>query len=209
MRATPSGERGGRGEAEEEPTPPRNGPRARSTRSSADPSDPSPDRGREGLQLESDPAFQRGMWTIQRVGWGVMLGVMVAALLGLLGRGPLSRTYKVHPDSPLAIEYERFGRASSPDRLRVYLLPGSSRGGEARLAIGREFFESVEEVEVEPTPLRVEAGGGWLRYRFAATEPARPTVVSLRYKPNRAGGITGRVALDGHAPFRFSQYVFP
>ncbi len=42
------------------------------------------------LEVAQDRTFQRRSWTIQRVGWVVMLLVAAAALAGLTGSGPLS-----------------------------------------------------------------------------------------------------------------------
>lgn len=44
----------------------------------------------DGPLIEDDPAFQSRMWTIQCYGRGVMAALIVVALLGLLGPGPLS-----------------------------------------------------------------------------------------------------------------------
>ena len=42
------------------------------------------------LQIEQDMGFQRTEWVVQRAGWVGMALLILAALVGLLGRGPLS-----------------------------------------------------------------------------------------------------------------------
>lgn len=43
------------------------------------------------LEIEEDLDFQRRMWRLQQIGWALLVLVVVAALLGLFGKGPLSR----------------------------------------------------------------------------------------------------------------------
>ena len=44
------------------------------------------------LQIHQDLCQERREWKIQRVGWLLMALMLVAALAGLLGPGPLSST---------------------------------------------------------------------------------------------------------------------
>jgi hypothetical protein len=42
------------------------------------------------FQIDEDLNFQRREWKIQRAGWVTMALVIIAALLGVFGAGPLS-----------------------------------------------------------------------------------------------------------------------
>lgn len=76
------------------------------------------------LELDQDIDFQRRSWAVQRVGWGVMALVALAALLGLFGPGPINNAITGSKEAPLWLEYKRFGRfQTSAMLLRVHLGP--------------------------------------------------------------------------------------
>ncbi|HEU4345558.1 MAG TPA: hypothetical protein VFU31_28750, partial [Candidatus Binatia bacterium] len=45
---------------------------------------------KRSLEIEEDLRFQERAWVVQRVGWGVMLLVIVATAAGMFGEGALS-----------------------------------------------------------------------------------------------------------------------
>lgn len=85
------------------------------------------------LEVDQDLAFERKSWAAQRIGWGVMTLAIVAALAGLLGSGPASRTRAETPDGAIAVEYDRFVRANAPTDLDVSVGRGAIRDGVVRL----------------------------------------------------------------------------
>jgi hypothetical protein len=62
------------------------------------------------LVIEQDLRFQRRTWVAQRVGWGVIACVLVAALLGLLGSGPFASRTLDSTQGGFRLEYELFLR---------------------------------------------------------------------------------------------------
>lgn len=58
-----------------------------------------------GLEVSQDLNFQRREWVVQRVGWVVMAVLLVAALLGLFGPGPLSKSIAGSASGPVRAEY--------------------------------------------------------------------------------------------------------
>ena len=57
------------------------------------------------LEVGQDLDFQRREWAVQRVGWGAMALVILAALLGLFGSsGPLSRAATNAADDLVRLE---------------------------------------------------------------------------------------------------------
>ena len=53
------------------------------------------------LAIREDMRHQRLEWAVERVGWAAVALVLVAALAGLLGHGPLSRATAGEPGSRL------------------------------------------------------------------------------------------------------------
>jgi hypothetical protein len=43
------------------------------------------------LEIGEDLKFEKWQWTVERIGWLVMVGFIVAAMLGAFGRGLFSK----------------------------------------------------------------------------------------------------------------------
>lgn len=176
---------------------------------------PAPDRGsapdhREGdLEIEQDLGYQFSSWRMQRVGWVAIAAVILAALSGLFGSGPLSRTSAVDPRSRAWLEYDRFGRQMTPATLRLHLEPGSAAGGRVRVWIDSVYLEDILIQKITPRPDREEVGPGRSYYLFTITTPDRPTVVTFHLQPERFGVLSGRVGVDDGTPLRFRQLIYP
>jgi hypothetical protein len=155
------------------------------------------------LELGQDLDYQRREWAFERAGWVVMALIVVAALLGLFGDGPLSRT--TTGNEPLRLEYNRFVHRNAPERLRVSV---AAAGDEVRLWVSRGYLEQVELREVSPRPDRVEPAGDRDEFVFRVARPGRPFTVIFRVEPEALGSVAGRVGVGDDA-VDFRQFVYP
>jgi hypothetical protein len=135
--------------------------------------------------------------------------VLVAALAGVFGSGPLSKGTAGKEGGPIWAEYHRFERQQGPSDLKVFLGPGAAAGGEGRVWIGREYLESLDLEAVTPAPVRVEAGADRFTYVFPVTDPQQGTAVTFRFRPGAMGRREGRVGLHGGQELKFSRFVYP
>lgn len=160
------------------------------------------------FEVGQDLRFQRYQWTVQRWGWVVLLLLMAAALLGLLGRGPLSSTNTATPDGAVRVDYDRFLRRSAPTTLTVTLGPAAT-DGTARVWIDREYLGKVRLQQVTPRPEREEAGPDRHTLVFRVSRPGEPAVVMLRFEPDESGLLRGRIGLGDGPEASFTQFVYP
>lgn len=165
----------------------------------------------DGLEIEQDLEFQRRSWTFQRGGWVVMILVLVAALAGLLGAGPLSSSTVTVPGA-LRVDYQRFSRYQTSETLVVHIDPAAVRGSAVRIGLDRDFL-GVSKVEtVTPPPVSVRADGRELTYEFAVARPDQPLMLTFVVQPERLGFSRGRVVLhrgEAAEPAAFWQLVYP
>lgn len=152
------------------------------------------------MEIDVDVPFQRRVWIGQRVGWFVIGILIITALLGFFGSGPMSRA-SAQGDG-LSIEYERFARLQQPTKLRFMLLTA----GPAQVELSHRYFKSVQIEQVTPEPSSVESAGEWLIYRFAGP---RPQAVIFHLKPEEFGGLAGSARIAGGNPVEFRQFVYP
>jgi hypothetical protein len=166
--------------------------------------------GRIGdLEIDQDLEFQRRTWMVQRVGWVVMALVALAALLGLLGPGPLSNATAGNQKMPLHVAYNRFVRYQTPTQLRVHLTPETGREGKARVWLSRDYLQGVQVQQVVPTPEGVEIGSDRLTYIFRLSEPSQPTAITFYVEPEQIGPLSCHIGLGSGPPLSFSQFVYP
>lgn len=163
----------------------------------------------EGFEIDEDLSFQRRSWRIQRIGWAVMALVILGALLGLLGPGPLSSTTSGNPDGPLEVEYDRFLRFETDTHLQIHLQPNAQSSDTVHLWLDRHFLEDVQIIEVTPPPDQVEPGPDRLVYHYQKTEPNTPTAVTIYFEPHAVGRLEGRIGVGEEPGVTFNQFVYP
>lgn len=134
---------------------------------------------------------------------------VVAAGLGLLGPGPLSRTRAATPDQTAIVEYERHARKSAETTLRVELLPQALGRDEVRLSLDQSYLDRMQLMRIVPAPVRSEVSSGEAHFVFASPEAGPGTFVNLTFQPERPGPVAGTLRIDRRSSISLRQVVFP
>jgi hypothetical protein len=153
------------------------------------------------FQIDEDLKFQRREWKIQRVGWVTMALVIIAALLGVFGAGPLSSA--TIEREGLRLEHERFGRLQRDTELRFTI---AGTGGPVLLLIGSEYLDRVMIERITPEPGKVEAVSDGVVFQFVLQGPA---AVTFHLTPKKFGLASGKVRLGQAAPITLTQFIYP
>jgi hypothetical protein len=162
------------------------------------------------LHLVEDMQFQRRTWAIERVGWGIMVLVVLFALAGVFAAGPLSTATISDQAGLVQVRYERFARVSAPSVLGIELAPGAITSSAVAIEIGHALARAIQIDRMQPTPSHERAGpDGSLMLEFEAVEPGRPTLVQIFATPNEVGFVEGTIGLRGQPAVRFTQFVYP
>jgi len=145
-------------------------------------------------------------WRGQRVGWVVLGLFIVAGALGLFGGGLLGRAEI--GAGRLAVDYPRFARVAvvTEMRLRIRPAPGATV---VRLRLPEAYVDRMEVERLSPEPMESELGDGWITYLFPVVVGAREGLVTVHFKPARAGVVEGAAALDGEAPLPLRHFIYP
>lgn len=156
--------------------------------------------------LERPLASYRREWLFQRLGW-VALGLfLLAAALGLLGPGGLSRARSGPP--ALLVSYDRFGRREADLPFTVRCRPPAG-GHTLRLAFAADCLQDAEMRWIRQEPDSAVAGGqGGVTYVFRRDPGAAEVEVEWSLKPEFAGSRSCRLASEG-AQARFRQWIWP
>jgi hypothetical protein len=157
-----------------------------------------------------DTRFQEREWTVQRVGWVLLVAFVVAALLGFLGPGPLSHSQAESTNGTIHAEYYRFVRLGGAGTVTVTVAPSAIGPDSMDVWWNGSYLDETKVEGVTPEPDTVTAIGGRVRYTFAAESSDRPVVVTFDLTPDGMGSKSAEVAVgDGAEHLTFDQFVYP
>lgn len=159
-----------------------------------------------GLELNEDLDFQHRIWRVERGLWVLISLLIVGALLGVFGNGPLSHT--VLQQGPLGLEHERFERILAPTTLRIHLQPGVPEG-QIEVWFDRKYLENQQVQRIVPLPDEERAEADRLVFVFRAPARERQTAISFFLLPLNPGLHEGRAGLVGGPALSFWQFVYP
>ena len=162
-----------------------------------------------GIDINQDMEYQWREWRVQRIAWVFFIAILLAALLGLLGQGPLSVARTGAPDAGLALEFERIDRARAPTGMTVTLAPNIAQSGSARLAVSREFVDRISIDEIVPEPESVETGRDAVTYTFDVKDASQPAAIRFDFQHKFAGLMRGAVQMEGGPALPFEMFVWP
>jgi hypothetical protein len=106
------------------------------------------------LHDEIKPTFQSNQWRIQRVLWVVGAVIIVLALIGIFGDGPLTGAEKSREANGITYElgYDRWNRQDNPQRLTASLEGPDLSGREFSIVLSEGFASDVSISLVTPDP---------------------------------------------------------
>jgi hypothetical protein len=156
-----------------------------------------------GLQIDQALNFQRRFGRVQRVAWGLLALVPVAAIAGMFGGGLFSEVTAGSERAGGTVTYERFGRLTADTELELEFARPSRT---TDVAISRAFFDRYDTSEVRPEPVRVRTLADAVVFTFAAAPAGRATFF---LQPDAVGSSSGTVTVTGGTPVQIKQLVYP
>ncbi len=166
------------------------------------------------LESPSQKKIVEREWVAERIGWFVLAAFVIAALLGLLGPGPLSRCRSTSPDKTLTVEYYSIQRYSAPAELHIHLTALDEREEVVRLRFKRSFTDHTTIEKIVPEPTVTEARGDWIIYSFRMSDLNPGGLIHFRYQHDSFGFLKhglGIVEVDNTegAAVAITQFVLP
>ena len=163
---------------------------------------------RELLNADHLAENRREYW-VERGAWVGMLLIVLAAALGALGPGPLSRRQAESPDGTLRVRYESMERYQSPSELHITWIGKSLPAAPVELSISRPLVDRTELIHLTPPPAHVETRGGAVVLTYDATALADARPIVYRFRHEHFGPIAFDVGLVGGPTVRARQFVWP
>ncbi len=161
------------------------------------------------LEINQDLDLQRTTWTLQRIGWGGMALIVLAALSGVFGSGPLARMEVTDDPHTFRLLYDRFGRYEGELVLQLVLTPETTTTNRVTVEIDRTYWTSHAVEHITPEPLISSIGIDGFLYTFEADAQSRPAVIVFRLRPKYFGALEARIRVNDQSLVTFHQFMFP
>ncbi len=161
------------------------------------------------LQVEQDMRQERREWRAERVGWVVFALILLAALLGLFGEGPLAKAQAGDEGSALWIDYARLERSEDASELVVHVGPEAVQEGNVRLSFNREYVDRMGFERIHPEPESQILLSDRIVYAFEAEATGGPLRITIVYQAPSYGSVPAQVAVEGGPTLEFRQFVYP
>ena len=156
--------------------------------------------------VDEDMVLQRKVWCFERLGWYGLVALIGLTLAGVFSKGPLSSAEARSADGQLRVEYQRFLRNGSSDKLIVHL-EGKPREP-LEVEISGELLRGFEVEMLQPQPLKASAAGEGVRL-WVLSDNAGQAIVHLTVRSDGVGSFTTRISLPTGASIGFSQFIYP
>jgi hypothetical protein len=167
-----------------------------------------PEKARS-IQVDEDMVWQQRTWTIQRLGWLAMGGLVLTALTGVFGYGPVSWQQATDPAGFVRVEYERFQRRGSEFTLRVDVAPQATADNVVPLRVSGSFLDAVEVKGIAPEPREARSLGADIEYMIPVAQSGQAATIRFALKRRAVGSHSAEIGLSGREPARFTQFVYP
>jgi hypothetical protein len=135
--------------------------------------------------------------------------VIVAALLGLFGSGPLSKATSQSGGAALTVDYHRFDRFQSPSTIEVLLGAEAIQGDEAQIWIESSYLDRVQIEDILPEPDSVEAGSDRYVFTFAITGDSASANVTFHIRSEEPGFHSAEIGIVDGSSIRLRQLIYP
>jgi hypothetical protein len=147
------------------------------------------------LDVAEGLAHEQKSHRAEHVARGALYGVVVLAIAGLFGPGPLSSAAVASPDGSLTIAYHRFVRHDAPAQL-TFRVPASEVGADSRL------------VSFSPEPRSARSEGERVVYTINVT-PGAEASFQITYRPRVQGLKAGSAGRVGGPSLETWHFIYP
>lgn len=150
--------------------------------------------------------MQKRVWRFERVGWYVLVIIVLLALAGLFGNGPLSDAEVVSQDGRLKVEYQRLSRSGTTDNLFI-TIQGSPRQP-VMLELEGSLLREASIETMQPEPQVSMSHGPALLLQLGTSKDGMATLY-LTLRSEHVGSLEGVVRSDSNTEVHFSTFLYP
>ena len=156
--------------------------------------------------VQENMPMQQRVWRFERVGWYVLVAIVLLALAGLFGNGPLSDAEVVSQDGRVRVEYQRLSRSGTTDNLFITVQGIPDQPVEVQLEGSLLRDASIETLQ--PEPQRSMSHGQAMLFQLGTKQDGVATLY-LTLRSEHVGTLEGRVRAGPESAVHFSTFLYP
>jgi len=156
--------------------------------------------------FQEDLPMQQRVWRFERVGWYVLVAIVLLALAGLFGNGPLSDAEVVSQDGRVRVEYQRLSRSGTTDGL-VITVHGIA-GQPMEVQLEGSLLRDADIETLQPEPQRSMSHGQAMLFQLGTRQDGVATLY-LSLRSEHVGTLEGSVRAGPDSAVHFSTFLYP
>lgn len=156
--------------------------------------------------IHEDMTYQLKVWRFERVGWYVLVLVVVMGLLGAFSRGMLSSRDVRSDDGKVRVEYEMFHRNGSTNPMKVSV--SSTPDSPVELELAGQLLNGFSIETLQPEPLRARSSSEGIRLWLQTDADGRATLY-MTLRGDGLGLFRTRIGSPGTHGVQLDQFIFP
>ena len=146
-------------------------------------------------------------YAFRQAGFIVLLGIILAAVVGLFSSGAVSDTEKSNSAKTLSVHYERFGRRET--EFPVQIAFPVKKEGEYVVSLSSESSDAYEPGSVWPQPDGMYSRGNTLFFVYNHLKTNEKFTLWLFITPTKAGKWTNVIRVNNEPEISFWQFIYP
>lgn len=160
------------------------------------------------FEVGFDEEFENRWYRAELAGRAVMVLFATGALIGLLGRGPLSHRRAYAPGGGLSADYEPVARHGTPTTVTLHVTNDTPLPRPITISIGQSMIEPMGLTRSIPAADSSTVSKDGLNLRFVVQPNQPDALIRLDLLPNALGPVSLR-ADDGDRQVTWSAFVAP
>ncbi|MFJ5282807.1 hypothetical protein ACIP66_02970 [Pseudomonas sp. NPDC088429] len=165
-----------------------------------------PDFKRREHPIREDMRYQMKVWRFERIGWYLLVLIVLMALVGLFSRGLLSSRDVHSADGKLRVEYEMFHRNGSTNSMKISVsaMPDSA----VELELAGQLLDGFRIETLQPEPLRSRSSSQGIRL-WLQTDLDGQAKLYITLRGDGLGFFQSRIVSPGTNGVKLDQFIFP
>lgn len=156
--------------------------------------------------IQEDMAFQLKVWRFERVGWYVLMLVVVMSLGGVFSRGLISSKDVRSEEGRLRVEYEMFHRNGSTNSMKITV--NATPDSAVELELAGQLLDGFSIETLQPEPLRARSSSQGIKL-WLQTDLGGQATLYITLRGDGLGFFRSQVASPGTSGVKLDQFIFP
>ena len=171
----------------------------------------SDEREHSELRSRSDPiredmAYQLKVWRFERIGWYVLVLLVLLGLIGVFSRGLISSRDVHSDDGKIRVEYEIFHRNGSTNAMKISV--NAKPDSTVELELAGQLLEGFSIETLQPEPLRSRSSAQGIRL-WIQTDLHGLATLYITLRADGLGFFRSQIASPGVNGVLLEQFIFP